>query len=145
MHRSLESFVGGLTIAELAGRSGKTVEDLVGWAMSAKTGPASKQVSKGSAKKKSVVAATGAPSKAVKPAKKADKQSVNTRTSEGRAAFDTAVVDALIGVGKPVGATPLIKMVGGTALQMRTALARLVDERKATQTGRARATVYAAR
>ncbi len=136
MQRSLESFVGGLTIAELAQRSGKSVEDLVDWAMGGKSARASKPGATPSRKRKAVD---------TKPARRPSGGAVNTRTAEGRAAFDRAVIEALVEAGKAVGATPLIRKVGGTSLQMRTALARLVEAEKAVQRGRARATVYEAR
>ena len=66
-----------------------------------------------------------------------------TRTADGRAAYDQAMLDTLAAVGGgPVAASELIAKVGGTALQARTSLNRLIAAGKATFTGKARGTRY---
>ncbi len=119
----LETFVGAITLSELSARSGKSVAQIIGWASGAKA----------------PVAATP------KRAPKAKAGSVNTRTPDGRAAYDEGVLAAVVGAGGPVGATLLRKQVGGTGLQMRTALNRLIEAGKVSYEGKARATKYQAR
>lgn len=78
-----------------------------------------------------------------KPAKAAKVGSVNTRTPEGRANYDAAVLAAVSkGGDEGVAASDVIKACGGTPLQARTALTRLINEEKLTWTGKARATRY---
>ncbi len=124
---SLEAFVGGLTIAELAERSGKSVEQIVDWALG-KRRPSTVQGS---------TAAAG-----VQAGKEAGTHGVNTRTPEGREAYDNAVLALLESAKTPMGASKLRKQAGGTPLQMRTALNRLIDTGKVSYTGQARAMVY---
>lgn len=129
---SLEEFVGTMTVRELSERSGKSIEQLVAWALGG------------------AAASPGAR----KPARSADpeptgrggsgRRAVNTKTAAGRAAFDAAVLESLNAANAPTGASKLRKKVGGTGLQMRTALNRLIDAGKVRYQGRARATKYAA-
>ncbi len=72
------------------------------------------------------------------------RRAVNTKTAAGRAAFDAAVLECLTAANGPVGASKLRKKLGGTGLQMRTALNRLIDDGKVRYQGRARATKYSA-
>ncbi|MBV1862217.1 MAG: hypothetical protein KUG77_27610, partial [Nannocystaceae bacterium] len=72
-------------------------------------------------------------------------KNVNTRTPEGRAAYDIAVFDAVSASSKPIGSSKLRKAIGGTPLQLRTALNRLIEDGKVTYQGKARATKYALR
>ena len=80
-----------------------------------------------------------------KPAKatRSSKSSPNTRTAEGRAAYDDAMLRALDEVGGgPVRSADLIAKVGGTTLQARASLNRLIEAGKVTFTGKARGTRY---
>lgn len=67
---------------------------------------------------------------------------VNTRTPAGRAAFDIVVFEALKGIAGPAGAGELQKRVGGTNMQVRTAVNRLIEQGRVTWTGKARGTRY---
>lgn len=69
-------------------------------------------------------------------------KAVNTRTPEGRAAYDEALFKALEASGAPTGAGALIAKVGGTSLQARAGLARLIEAGRITWTGKARGTKY---
>lgn len=69
---------------------------------------------------------------------------VNTRTPEGRAAYDEALLKAVKSAKAPIGAGRIIAEVGGTPLQARSGLARLIDAGKITWTGKARGTKYEA-
>ena len=86
------------------------------------------------------------------PAKRAAKRAVqkpvrastpNTRTAAGRAAYDQAMLDALAHVGGgPVASADLIAKAGGSTLQARASLNRLIEAGKVTFTGKARGTRY---
>lgn len=70
---------------------------------------------------------------------------VNTRTAAGRDRYDAAVLQVLRDAGDKVGAVEVRKQVGGTALQVRTALNRLIEAGAVAFEGKARATTYAAK
>lgn len=69
-------------------------------------------------------------------------KAVNTRTPEGRTAYDEALFKALEAAGAPTGAGALIGKVGGTSLQARAGLARLIEAGRITWSGKARGTKY---
>lgn len=69
-------------------------------------------------------------------------KAVNTRTPEGRAQYDEALYKALEAAGAPTGAGALIAKVGGTSLQARAGLARLIEADRITWSGKARGTRY---
>jgi hypothetical protein len=69
-------------------------------------------------------------------------KAVNTRTAEGRAEYDEALFQAVKEHGGPVGAGALIAKVGGTSLQARAGLARLIEAGRITWSGKARGTKY---
>ena len=70
------------------------------------------------------------------------RRTVNTRTSKGRERYDAAVFAVVAAAKSPIGATKVAAQVGGTALQVRTSLARLIEADKVTWQGQARATKY---
>ncbi len=79
--------------------------------------------------------------KGQKPAGKPGK--VNTRTQAGRAAYDKAILDALQELdGGPVSGAQIKAKVGGTSLQARAALNRLIEAGSVTFEGKARGTKY---
>jgi hypothetical protein len=123
-NQALETLLGEFTLNDLAERTGKTVEQIVAFAMNDE------------------------PTKASKPKPKLvaiDTESVNTRTPEGREAYDEAILVFLKArKGHWMRAGEIREACGGTALQARTALARLIEEEKITYQGRARATEYKA-
>lgn len=69
-------------------------------------------------------------------------KAVNTRTPEGRAQYDEWLYKALEAAGAPTGAGALIAKVGGTSLQARAGLARLIEAGRITWSGKARGTRY---
>lgn len=81
------------------------------------------------------------PAKADKPAEEAGGE-VNTRTPHGREAFDKAVFDALKAIGGYAGAGEIQKRVGGTNMQVRSAVNRLIEAGQVNWTGQARGTRY---
>lgn len=135
----LEEFVGSMTLSELADRSGKSVTQIIAWALPGKSG-AGKSATRPAAKKPAAK-----PSGASAGASKGGGKAVNTRTPEGRAQYDAAVFDAVSAANKPLGSSALRKKVGGTPLQLRTALNRLIEDGKVTYEGKARATRYSLR
>jgi len=69
-------------------------------------------------------------------------KSVNTRTAEGRTAYDEALFQAVKDSGGPAGAGSLIARAGGSSLQARAGLARLIEAGRITWSGKARGTKY---
>ncbi|HVH99462.1 MAG TPA: hypothetical protein VM869_12155 [Enhygromyxa sp.] len=69
-------------------------------------------------------------------------KSVNTRTPEGRKAYDAAVLAVVAESERPIKAPEITSRVGGTALQVRKSLARLIDLGKITWEGKARGMRY---
>jgi hypothetical protein len=69
---------------------------------------------------------------------------VDTRTPAGREAYDQAMINALKQAGKASAAPELAAAVGGTPLQIRTSLARLIERGLVNWTGQARGTRYTA-
>ncbi len=67
---------------------------------------------------------------------------INTRTPSGRAALDSTVFEVLKSMPGWVGAGELQKRIGGTNMQIRNAVNRLIDQGKVTWTGKARGTRY---
>ena len=121
-----------------------------GAAAAASTGAAANGGRRGVAAK---AAARAAPAEAAAPAlakgrggagkaRAGKAKSVNTRTAEGRAEYDEALFQAVKENGGPVGAGVLIAKVGGTSLQARAGLARLIEAGRITWSGKARGTKY---
>ena len=78
----------------------------------------------------------------VKAKGKSKTKSVNTRTPEGRRHYDAAVLAVVEEAGRPIKAPEITSQVGGTALQVRKSLARLIDTGKVTWEGKARGMRY---
>jgi len=100
---------------------------------------------KAKAPKAAKTAAAKAPAKtaaAKAPKAKAPVVEVETRTATGRALYDESVLSAIRGFGKPMSAEELRASVGGTPLQARAALARLINAGAITWEGKARGTRY---
>ncbi len=77
-----------------------------------------------------------------KPKAAVSQAEVDTRTAEGRAAYDQAVLEALRAASGPQSASNLTAVAGGSPLQIRTALARLIETGGVAWSGRARGTRY---
>ncbi len=91
------------------------------------------------------LADAGGGKKRGKPAKASGKapSKVNTRTAAGRSAFEEAILEALGELGGgPVSGAQVKDKVGGTSLQVRTAMNRLIEAGKVTFEGKARGTKY---
>lgn len=130
----MEALISQMTVGELAQRAGVDVEALVALALGGKTSPAP-------AKSKSKKQAA-APAKAKKAAP-AKAKGVDTRTAQGREAYQQAMLGYLQSEkGEKVGATQIRSAVGGTGLQARAALSVLIDGKKVRSEGKARAKRY---
>jgi len=128
----------GLTIGDLIAAAG-TKAPKAPKAAAPKAGKkAAPKASKGRGRKASAPAAAKAPAKA--PAKASAE--VETRTATGRERYDQSVLSAIKGFGKPMSAEELRASVGGTPLQARASLARLINAGTVTWEGKARGTRY---
>jgi hypothetical protein len=140
----LEALVGSMSIAELSQRSGKSVGQIVDWALGTRGNLGRRPGNSGA-----TAAAAPAPAKRGRPANNASGgsggKSVNVRTPAGREAYTQAVLEAVQNSKSPIGAGALRKKVGGTALQVRTALNKLKETRQIKSEGRARARRYTAK
>lgn len=103
--------------------------------------PGRKPVAKAPAEKATREPAA-APAKAAKAAKAEPAAEVNTRTPSGREAFDKGVLEVLKSIGGPAGAGEIQRRVGGTNMQVRSAVNRLIEAGQVTWTGKARGTRY---
>jgi hypothetical protein len=126
---ALETLVGEMTVAELASKSRRSVEDIVGWAMS------------GTATARPTNRGRTTPSAAPK-ASRASGSKVNTRSAKGRADYEASVLRIVKSASSPISAPEIRSQVGGTPQQARAALNRLIEEGKISYQGRARATRY---
>jgi hypothetical protein len=159
---SIEILVAQMTVAELAQRSGRSVSQLVELAFGSsaasaatvKRGPgrppgaATKKGKRVKGKAKAAPApkaeAKAAAPKAavVKAAPAAKKAAVDTRAAAGRAKYDETVLAASRGAKSKVKAADLRSKLGGTPLQIRAALHRLIEDGKIKAHGQARGTTY---
>lgn len=69
---------------------------------------------------------------------------VNTRTAAGRREYDARVLEFIEASEDAVSATEVRNHVGGTSLQVRKAVARLIETERVTWQGKARGTRYSA-
>ncbi len=67
---------------------------------------------------------------------------INTRTPAGRAVYDEAVHEAVKAASAPISAPEVRASAGGTELQVRKSLNRLIEAGKITFKGKARGTRY---
>jgi hypothetical protein len=67
---------------------------------------------------------------------------VNTRTAAGRREYDARVLEFISDSEEAVSATEIRNYVGGTSLQVRKAVARLIETERVTWQGKARGTRY---
>jgi hypothetical protein len=128
---ALETLVGEMTVAELAGKSRRSVEDIVGWAMSGTT--AARTANRGR---------STTPASSAKGASQSQGSKINTRSAKGRTEYEANVLRVVKGATSPIGAPEIRAQVGGTPQQARAALNRLIELGKISYEGRARATRY---
>ncbi|MEM6996322.1 MAG: hypothetical protein AAF721_37795 [Myxococcota bacterium] len=125
--QALEALVEEMTLRQLAERTGRSVGDIVAWAMHSSS--RSSKASTSTTKPKTKASATGA-------------RSVDVRKAAGRKAYDKAVLAVVIEASGPTSAQEVRKSVGGTPAQARSALNRLIEGGRIGSQGRARATRY---
>lgn len=130
---ALETLVGEMTVAELASKSRRSVEDIVSWAMSGTAGGRTASRGRPTTASTTTTAAKG-PSRA--------QGGINTRSASGRAAYEANVLAIVKGATSPISAPEIRDQVGGTPQQARAALNRLIELGKISYEGRARATRY---
>lgn len=133
----LAGLLGSITIGDLIGGGG-------GSASAAGKGRAGRKPGRKGAGKRAAGAGKAAKPRAGKAAAGGGAD-VDTRTAEGRAAYDANVLAALKGATGPQAASDLTSKVGGSPLQIRTALARLIEAGSVNWAGRARGTRYTAK
>ncbi|MCY1061696.1 hypothetical protein [Nannocystis sp. SCPEA4] len=73
---------------------------------------------------------------------KPSRNEVVTRTAAGREAFDKQILAAIHAIGGPANATEIQRRVGGTNMQVRSGVNRLIEAGHVTWTGKARGTRY---
>lgn len=83
-------------------------------------------------------------SKQIASASRASIGSIDVRTPAGREVYDTSVLAAIAAHREPASATDVRAKAGGTDLQFRAAVERLIEEKKVRRTGKARGTRYSA-
>jgi hypothetical protein len=71
-------------------------------------------------------------------------EEVNTRTAAGRREYDAYVLEFIQQSDDAVSATEIRNHIGGTSLQVRKAVARLIESERVTWQGKARGTRYSA-
>ncbi|HEY8375461.1 MAG TPA: hypothetical protein VIK91_03185 [Nannocystis sp.] len=135
----LGSLLKGITIGEVLGQ-GAPAARASARGRSAAAAPA--KARKGG--RQAAPAAKEAAPSAAKRGGAAARPAVDTRTPAGREAYDQAMLNALKAAGGPQAAPQLSAVVGGTPLQVRTSLARLIERGLVTWTGQARGTRYTA-
>jgi hypothetical protein len=134
----LSDLLKSITVADLIGGGGGSVA----------AAPARKAKGRGGRKAKMGGASKRPGTRAAKPGPKpkaAAANAVDTRTAEGRGAYDQSVLTALKAASGPQSASDLTSKVGGSPLQIRTALARLIEAGGVNWSGRARGTRYTAK
>ncbi len=126
----LESLIAQMTVAELAERTGRSVADLVASVLGDRP--------------RNGVASHARPRGADKPARGGNPgTSAATRGTAG-AGYDESVLAAIKSAKGRVKAQDLRKKTGGTPLQIRAALKRLLGAGSIKSQGKARGTTYTA-
>jgi hypothetical protein len=140
----LETLVAKMTLADLATQTGRSVADIVAFALGARIASAPRAV------KAAVVGAVvakrrGRKGKRGRLAKAVAAAKGSLRTAAGRTDLDDRVLAAIRAASGPTRSVDIESQVGGTPQQRRAALHRLLKLRKIKREGAARATVYIAR
>ncbi len=138
---SLGPLLKGLTVGDLLQAAGATL------AAAPAAKPAAKPAKPAAKARGRRAASDVAPPKVsvVRPSIKSSPKTsaeVETRTATGRDRYDQSVLAAIKGFGKPMSAEELRSEVGGTPLQARASLARLINAGTVTWEGKARGTRY---
>lgn len=147
---ALESLVASMPLADLARRSGRSVEEIVNWALSgnssarsmpvARTAPSTSKPGPG---RRPVSMDSGMPRRS-EGGGGGGSRDVNTRTPQGRQRYAEAVLKMVEESKGPIAASEIRERLGGTPLQVRAALNRWIQEGKISYQGQARAMRYTA-
>jgi hypothetical protein len=131
---ALENLVGNMQLAELAQRSGRSVSEIVDFAMGTKSrnGTTARYAKSGSPR-----------ANATPTIKRSATAAVDTRTRQGRNDLDARMLDAIRTLGSAKAKD--LESVGGEELQRRTSLHRLIASKQIRREGVARGTVYRAK
>lgn len=153
---ALEALVANMSLAELSQRSGRSVEELVNWALGGgKTAVEKPAVEKPTLVRSEVASPVPKEAKPGKPGRRVitseappsrreatGGKDVNTRTPEGRKRYSEAVLKLVEESKGSISATEIRDRLGGTPLQVRAALNRWIEAGKITYHGQARAMRY---
>lgn len=127
MPDALEMLVREMTLAELADRGERSIDEIVQFALGVpRDGRGSRRP------------------KRPRASRVAGAARVDTRTAAGRSDYKRALLAVLRDKSGPVGATELRGSVGGTASQARATLNRLIEAGQVTYQGKGRWTKYSA-
>lgn len=121
---ALETLVSNMTVAQLAEVAGLGVDEIVALVLTKAALHRSQSATKSQANRRK----GPKPRAGVINTKEAAAGEVNTRTREGREAFDKAILEFLGGCEEPARASEVRKGVGGTAAQIRARLNHLIEE-----------------
>lgn len=133
----LEQLVRTMSIEELSNRSGRSIEQIVDYALG--------NASSSSASRRSPPTKVSRARKSGAPKRTASTSKVDTRTAEGRDAYDEAVLGVIKNADHPISANEIRAEVGGTPIQLRAAVKRLEESRQIKTRGKARGTRYTGR
>lgn len=140
----LGSLLKGITIGEVLGLAAPSGKPARAAGRAGRPAAAAPAKAAGGRKPGRPAAAPAKEAAQAAPAAKRSRAAVDTRTPAGRDAYDQAMLNALKGASGPQAAPQLSSVVGGTPLQVRTSLARLIERGMVSWTGQARGTRYTA-
>lgn len=139
---NLEHLVGTMTIGDLASRSGRSVDEIVRYALEERRVAPTRTRAERTSLHPTPLAPAPPPSH--KRSQAVAAAVVDTRSPASRDAYDSKVLSVLKQKKSWMLAQEVRREAGGTPLQARTALGRLLAEGKIQSKGNARATVYKA-
>ena len=132
---ALEQLVSQLTLNELASKSNRSVEQIVSFAFAGTTTTSPRN---GTANNRP----NGAEATRVATKRAPATSEVDTRSAAGRKAFEASVYRAVADAPGKISASQIRDQLGGTALQIRAALNRLIEDGRVNYEGKARGTRY---
>ncbi len=133
----LESFVGEMTLHEFCKRADCKVEDLVAYCL----GNGGRKTTAPTAKAPAT-AKTKAKTKAKAPRARASSGKVDTRTKDGRNAFDARILELLSAAPEGTSARDIARATGADLAQIRASVSRLASAKKAYFKGATRSRRY---
>jgi hypothetical protein len=131
MSNPLEDLVASMSVRELSERSGRTVSEIAVFALGGARSPSN-----------TTPRTTPNPARNGAASPKPRGGAVDTRSAAGRAAYEAAVHGVVRDATDVVSANDVRANVGGTAMQARAALNRLIEQGRIRYKGKARGTRY---